>query len=59
MHEYTTCVIYYLTHPEVCSTNLKLSLLQKMNLCVTDFNEYQLLIFRRLLLQEKLKIEER
>lgn len=59
MHEYTTCVIYYFTHPEVCSSTLKLSLLQKMSACVPQFNEYQLQIFRRLLIQEKLRIEDK
>ena len=59
MHEYTTCVIYYFTHPEVCSSTLKLSLLQKMGTCVPQFNEYQLQIFRRLRLQEKLRIEDK
>lgn len=48
LHEYTTCVIYYLTHPEVCSPILRKELLEKMSDAATEFNEYQLHIFKKL-----------
>ena len=49
IHEYTTTVIYYMNHPEICSSQLKRALLNKMNESVQEFNEYQLHIFRRLI----------
>lgn len=49
IHEFTTTVIYYMSHPEVCSSSLRRALLHKMNDSVQEFNEYQLHIFRKLI----------
>ena len=49
LHEYTTAVIYYLNHPEVCSDDLRKALLDKMHASIPEFNEYQLHIFRNLI----------
>jgi len=40
MHEFTTIVIYYLNHHDVCSKQLRKALLNKMGDAVTHFNEY-------------------
>jgi hypothetical protein len=40
LHEFTTMVIYYLSHPEVCSSVLKNTLIDKIGRSVTEFNEY-------------------
>ena len=48
IHEYTTTVIYYMGRPEICSSQLRRALLNKMNESIQEFNEYQLHIFRRL-----------
>lgn len=49
LHEYTTSVIYYLNHPEVCSDDLRRALLEKMQTSIPEFNEYQLHIFQKLI----------
>lgn len=46
--EFTTVVIYYLSHPEVCSTPLREALLSKIEDGITEFNEYQLAVFEKL-----------
>lgn len=55
--EFTTAVIYYFEHPEVCSDDLRNSLLNKIGNSVGEFNEYQLHVFSKLVLKHKLEQE--
>ena len=48
LHEFTTTVIYYFNHQEICSQSLRQALIQKLDSSVTDFNEYQLHVFNHL-----------
>ena len=48
LHEFTTTVIYYFNHQEICSQKLRQSLVQKLDSSISDFNEYQLHVFSHL-----------
>ena len=56
--EFTTVVIYYLSHPEVCSSALREALLTKIEDAASEFNEYQLAVFEKLCLGEFKRCEE-
>lgn len=55
LHEFTTSLIYYFnpSHHDVCSPQLRRALLHKMNASVSELNEYQLHIFKKLALGTK------
>ena len=57
--EFTATVIYYFEHPEVCSSELRQALLTKIDNSVSEFNEYQLHVFSKLVLKYKLEQEEK
>ena len=57
--EFTTVVIYYLDHPEVCSSALRNAILSKIESAASEFNEYQLAVFHKLLIKQRLVMQER
>ena len=57
--EFTTCVIYYFDHPEICSKDLRDAILEKILSASSEFNEYQLAVFHKLLIKQRLVLQQR
>ena len=53
LHEFTTMVIYYFNHNDICSPQLKRMLLNKILESTGEFNEYQLHVYQKMVTGQK------